>query len=227
MNDSKSHSGPRQLSWFQKFGYRAVQYFAWFCCKVMFGVRQTGFDRLPKEGATLVCANHQSNLDPILIGCLSPRRLNFLAKKSLFKYPPLSWLIHFLDSIPLSKEGLSADGIKETLRRLKREEALLMFPEGARTFTGQMTPLLPGFITLVKRTKPTLVPVGIAGAFKAWPRTRPVPLPGPRIRVVVGNPSPAAEYEALSAEQLTVLLDQRIRDCVCDAQRQLGQTPNP
>lgn len=227
MNESKSSSGPRQLNWFQIWGYRAVQGFAWLCCKLMFGVRKTGFDLIPESGATLVCANHQSNLDPILVGCLCRRRLNFLAKKSLFKYPPLSWLIHFLDAIPLGKEGLSAEGIKETLRRLKREEAVLMFPEGARTFSGQMTPLLPGFITLVKRTRPVLVPVGIAGAFKAWPRTRPFPIPGPRIRVVMGTPIPAADYESLSEEQLTKLLDERIRDCVAEAQRQLGQTPNP
>ncbi len=227
MNETKSSSGPRPLTWFQVWGYRAVQNFAWVCCKLMFGVRKTGFDLLPDEGATLVCANHQSNLDPILVGCLARRRLNYLAKKSLFKYPPLSWLIHFLDAIPLAKEGLSAEGIKETLRRLKRQEAVLMFPEGARTFTGQMTPLLPGFITLVKRTRPTLVPVGIAGAFKAWPRTRPFPLPGPRIRVVMGSPILAEDYEKLTEEQLTILLDQRIRDCVTEAQRQLGQTPNP
>jgi 1-acyl-sn-glycerol-3-phosphate acyltransferase len=193
----------------------------------MFGVKKTGFEQMPESGATLVCANHQSNLDPILVGCLCRRRLNFLAKKSLFKYPPLSWLIHFLDAIPLAKEGLSAEGIKETLRRLKREEAVLMFPEGARTFTNRMTPLLPGFITLVKRTKPILVPVGIAGAFEAWPRTRLFPIPGPRIRVVMGQPILAADYENLSEEQLTTLLDQRIRDCVGTAQRQLGREPNP
>lgn len=227
MNDAKPSSGPRQLTWFQIWGYRAVQNFAWICCKLMFGVKKTGFEQMPESGATLVCANHQSNLDPILVGCLCRRRLNFLAKKSLFKYPPLSWLIHFLDAIPLAKEGLSAEGIKETLRRLKREEAVLMFPEGARTFTNLMTPLLPGFITLVKRTKPILVPVGIAGAFEAWPRTRLFPIPGPRIRVVMGQPILAADYENLSEEQLTTLLDQRIRDCVGTAQRQLGREPNP
>lgn len=216
-----------QRSWFQRTGYRAVQGFAWCLCKLMFGVRKTGFENMPEQGAVLVCGNHQSNLDPILVGCLVRRPMNFLAKKSLFKYPPLSWLIRFLDSIPLSKDGLSAEGIKETLRRLKRNEAVLMFPEGARTFTGKMMPLLPGFAAIVKRTRPTLVPIGISGAFRAWPRTRLFPIPGPRIRCVMGLPIRPEEYAGLNDAELTALLAERIRQCVGQAQEQLGLPNDP
>ena len=102
-----------------------------------------------------------------------------------------------------------------------------MFPEGARTFDGRMTPILPGFIAIVKPTKPIIVPVGIAGAFKAWPRTRWFPIPGPRIRLVMGRPIQAGEYAELNEEQIKSLLDGAIRDCVANAQRQLGQTVDP
>ena len=214
-------------TWFQVAGYRSVQMIAWILCKIMFGLKTTGFEKLPPTGATLLCANHQSNLDPITIGCIPIRRMNFMAKKSLFKYPPVSWLIAFLDSIPVGKEGLSAGGVKETLKRLKREEMVLIFPEGQRTHTGKMLPFMPGFCALVKRTRPTLVPIGIAGTFRVWPRTRWFPIPGPRIRLVVGDPIPVSEYEHLDDDGIMQLLETRIRACVATAQTQLGRTPEP
>jgi 1-acyl-sn-glycerol-3-phosphate acyltransferase len=199
---------------------------AWVICKIMFGLKTSGFENLPQSGATLLCANHQSNLDPIAIGCIPIRRMNFMAKKPLFSVPLLGWLIAFLDSIPVGKEGLSAGGVKETLKRLKRDEMVLIFPEGQRTGNGKMIPLLPGFCALVKRTRPTLVPIGIAGSFQAWPRTRSFPLPGPRIRLVMGLPITRQDYEHLDDDSLIKLLDIRIRECVAQAQIQAGQKPD-
>ena len=55
----------------------------------MFGYRCFGRDNLPETGGALICANHQSNLDPPLIGMNSNRRMNYLAKKTLFDAQPL------------------------------------------------------------------------------------------------------------------------------------------
>lgn len=99
---------------------------------VFYNVRVHNQHLLPMSGATLVCSNHQSNLDPIVIGCNCPRRLNFLARKKLFKFP-LGMFLKVLDAISIDRDGIGIGGMKETLRRLRKNEPMLMFPEGQRS----------------------------------------------------------------------------------------------
>ena len=100
---------------------------------VLFSVRVGGREHLPQAGPLLVCCNHQSHFDPVLVGLALDRRLNFLARETLFAFAPFRWLIQSLDAIPIDREGIGLAGIKETLRRLKRGEGVLIFPEGTRT----------------------------------------------------------------------------------------------
>ena len=103
--------------------------------------------------------------------------MNYLARETLFRFAPLGWLIHSLDAIPIDRDGLGLNGIKESLRRLKRGEMVLIFPEGTRTRDGEMAPFRPGFTVLAARSKAWILPVAIEGAFDAWPRSRKLPRP--------------------------------------------------
>lgn len=134
-------------------------------------LRVFGSENIPKDGAVLIVANHQSYLDPPMIGICSPRRMNYLARKTLFKAKSFASLILSYDAIPIDNEGIGLEGIKETLKRLKNREMVLLFPEGARTFDGEMLPFKSGFLTLALRSKATILPVAISGMYEAWPRT--------------------------------------------------------
>ncbi len=142
---------------------------------VLFRIRCQGREHLPRTGGVIVLSNHQSHLDPVLIGLACDRRMNFLARSTLFGFVPFRWLIRSLDAIAIDREGLGISGIKETLRRLKRGEVVLIFPEGTRTSDGQIAPLKPGFAAIAKRANVPLIPVSIDGAFDAWPRTNTLP----------------------------------------------------
>ena len=109
-----------------------------------YGVRYSGRANIPKTGAVLVVSNHQSHLDPTLVGAGCDRRMNYLARETLFHFAPLRWLIRSLDAIPIDRDGLGLNGIKESLRRLKRGEMVLIFPEGTRTRDGDVAPFRPG-----------------------------------------------------------------------------------
>ncbi len=61
---------------------------------------------MPRHGGMLVCSNHQSHFDPVLVGISFRRRMSYLARKSLFDVPVLSWLIHYLDAIPIERDGM-------------------------------------------------------------------------------------------------------------------------
>lgn len=218
MNDSPEP----QRSLVKTYGYWSCHQFCRVTALLGWRVRCFGQSHFPATGGGLICANHQSHLDPVLIGCCCPRRMNFLAKKSLFQFGPFGALIGFLDAIPLEREGIGIAGVKETIRRTRRGELLLLFPEGARTHDGQVAPLLPGAASIARRTHVPLIPVGIDGSFQAWPRTRPLPKLG-HVVVCVDKPIPYSEYGTLSDDRLTALLQNRIEDCFQEARWRRGK----
>lgn len=179
---------------------------------VVFQFRCHGRQHEPREGPVLVCSNHQSFLDPVAIGMVFHRRLNYLARKSLFRGGPFRWLIEVLDAIPIEREGLGMAGLKESLRRLQHGEMVLIFPEGTRTPDGAVRPLKPGFCVLARRTNACLLPVAIDGAYDAWPRTSRFPRPG-AICVCIGEPIAAEFVRRAGERQLVEEVERCIRQC--------------
>jgi 1-acyl-sn-glycerol-3-phosphate acyltransferase len=211
-----SSGSARSRTAFQRLGYDALRVICRFIAVWLYGLRVVGRERWPAAGSGLVCANHQSLFDPPLIGLTCARRMNYLARDSLFRVPGLKQLIAFLDAIPIDLDGGGLAGLKETLRRLKSGELVVIFPEGTRTYDGDVGPLKPGFIAVARRSRAPLVPVGIDGAYQAWPRTAWFPRPG-QIAVVIGEPIWPDQIAACSDERLMAELEQRIRTCHAQA----------
>lgn len=168
------------------------------------------------EGGCMVMVNHQSNLDPMVMGASYPGYVSFLAKKALFRYPPLSWILYGLDGIPIDRKSTGIGGMKTTLRRLKDGYRVILFPEGQRSFDGEMVPLMSGFCALLRRTRVPMVPVGLDGTYQAWPRGTGLPRPG-HIHVVIGPAIYFDEVKELNDDELTLLLSQRIKACFDEA----------
>jgi 1-acyl-sn-glycerol-3-phosphate acyltransferase len=192
----------------------------------LFRVRVSGREHVPAEGAALVLSNHQSHFDPVLIGLACDRRLNYLARKTLFGFPPFRWLIQSLDAIPIHRDGLGLEGLKETLRRLKRGEMVLIFPEGTRTRSGEMGAVKPGFSALAMRADAWLVPVAIEGAFDAWPPRRRFPGVA-TIHIQFGEPIAGAEARGYGERELVAEVERRIRRCRDQARRQRQRAEGP
>ena len=198
--------------WSQQIGYDAFRVVARLIGTVCFRVRWVGTENFPAEGGALVCANHQSFFDPVLVGLTCNRRMNYLARDTLFKNPLLAPLIRYLDAIPIDREGGGLAGLKETLRRLKSGEQVLIFPEGTRTSDGEVSPLKTGFVSVARRGRSPLVPVGLDGAYQAWPRTARFPRLG-RIAVVIGEPLSTELMSSLSDAEVVAELEARIKAC--------------
>jgi 1-acyl-sn-glycerol-3-phosphate acyltransferase len=180
----------------------------WAIATLWFRFRSTGRENVPATGPVLLVSNHQSHLDPVLVGIACPRQMRFLARHTLFFWP-LSWLIRSLGAVPIDRDRGGLGGIKATLQLLKENEAMLAFPEGTRTKDGRLQPLLPGFCALARRSGATIVPAAIDGAFAAMPRGSHFPRPWP-IRLTFCNPVPPAEQQQLNDDQLSELVAARI-----------------
>jgi len=183
-----------------------------------FSLRTTGMLNMPKTGPALLVANHQSFLDPLIIGLVARRPLVYLARKTLFRNPLFAWMIRSLNAVPIDQESVGKEGIRTILSQLQRGRPVVVFPEGSRTDDGNMQPFKPGVHLLIKRTQAPIVPVGIAGAYDAWPIWRSYPIPAPlfmpagpgTISVSLGKPIDSSHYAAMPREQALQELFDRI-----------------
>lgn len=190
--------------------YRWVRISARFIAVVGFGFRAEGRHHLDAEGGGILLSTHQSMLDPVLIGLVANRRLNYLARKTLFKNRIFGFLIHVLDAIEIDRERSGLAGLREMLKRLQRGEMVLLFPEGTRTPDGEIGKLMPGFIPVARRSEVPLYPIAIVGAYDCLPRGTKLPTRKP-IAVVVGKPIPASVYMPLSDTELLAKVAEELK----------------
>jgi len=210
---TEKSSKQRRVTFCHEMWYHFAQGMLYLSMKICFRMRYRGARHVPKTGPVLLVSNHQSFLDPPLVGCGFYRRMNFLARKTLFKFKPFGWLIDTLDAIPLDKQGIGFQGIKETLRRLKNGEGVVIFPEGARCFDGEIGQFTSGYVTLAMRSNATIVPVAIAGAFEVFPRTRKFPSFFKKpIRIEYGEPITPEFYKNKTEEEIHQLVEGKIRE---------------
>lgn len=208
----------------KRYWYYVLRVFVRLTGVSLFRARIFGAERVPREGAVLLLSNHQSHLDPLLVGMSCNRRLSYLARQTLFEIEPLGLLIRSLDAIPIDREGSGLGGLKETMRRLKRGEVVGLFPEGTRTPDGEVKRLKPGFCTLARRCKVTLVPLAIEGAFQSWPKGTPLPTPHP-VTIVFGQPIPPEQVAATWTDaELVELIESGIRRCHQQAKEQIQRS---
>ena len=102
MSDASTNS-PKRRRWTQRASYTVMRQVFRLMGVFGFGIRCFGRENFPAEGGALICPNHQSNLDPPMVGMMTNRRLNYLAKKTLFHKQPLKWMIEHLDAIPIDR----------------------------------------------------------------------------------------------------------------------------
>jgi 1-acyl-sn-glycerol-3-phosphate acyltransferase len=158
------------------------EFASWVCAVFvifLFSARYVGGGNVPRRGAALLIANHESFIDPILVGVGAGRHLTFLARKTLFKTPFKRALLETVNCVPIDQEGVGKEGIRNIIKKLEAGHAVLVFPEGERSWDGKFHALRPGIALLLERAGVPIVPIGVAGPFEAWSRFKAFPTPSP------------------------------------------------
>src|SRR3954466_2466343 len=111
--------------------------------RIFFRFRILHRERRILTGPVILAMNHESYLDPPLAGISSGREVYFLARNTLLDVPVLGWLLPRLNVIPVDQEGNDRSALKALIRILRKGDATVVFPEGARTIDGLLQPALP------------------------------------------------------------------------------------
>ena len=142
--------------------------------RVLWGYRTVRRRNVPRHGAALVIANHQSHLDPLFIGvAVRDRGFRALARRTLMQDLPwfIAWCMRVgYQTILLDQDGPDPASLKASVHELRSGRLSVIFPEGERTPDGTVQPFQRGVWLLIKRSKAPVLPMGIEGTFDAWPR---------------------------------------------------------
>ena len=191
--------------------YNIGYYSSLFAFRLYHRIRYINWRKVPKTGPVVIIANHQSFLDPVAVGTSLWRPLHYMARSTLFR-GILGHLLRAVGAYPVEQEGGSAfSAIKETLRLLKKGEAVVMFPEGSRTFDGHMQPFQGGIVMIARKAKVPIITCSINGAFHAYPRQAKFPRPR-KVTLTFGDVIPVEEIQKLTNEELLKLLEERIAE---------------
>ncbi|HIB51097.1 MAG TPA: 1-acyl-sn-glycerol-3-phosphate acyltransferase [Phycisphaerales bacterium] len=168
--------------------------------RIIYGLRCSGREFVPRTGPIIFVANHQSNFDPPIIGAvISDRPSKGIARSTLLESKLLGSYISAFGVISIKRGESDLVAIKKALQELAAGRCVMIFPEGTRTQTGEMGEFQRGFWLLLKKSKAMVLPVGIDGAFDAYPMGSK-----PKLRGCIE----AMAGEAMSAESLLEMGEQ-------------------
>ncbi|MBU4346524.1 MAG: 1-acyl-sn-glycerol-3-phosphate acyltransferase [Candidatus Omnitrophica bacterium] len=180
--------------------YSILRLIAILIFKVLFRIRVFGKKYIPKNGGFILASNHLSYLDPIVLGIVCSRRLNYMARHDLFYNPFFSWLLTRINVFPVRRSSPDLSALKEAIKRLKNGQPLVLFPTGTRELKGLSLEPQAGIGFLAAKVDVPVIPVLIKGTQEALPKGAKFIRPG-KISVYFGEQIPIERrmpYQAIA-----------------------------
>ncbi|MBZ4662361.1 MAG: 1-acyl-sn-glycerol-3-phosphate acyltransferase [Caloramator sp.] len=170
--------------------YRFCQIFVKGLFKLVYKVEIFGSDNIPKDKGAIICPNHFHWMDPIIVGVYTKRQIRFMAKYELFDKPILNKLIKKLGAFPVRRGEADLNAVKTTLKLLKENNLVGLFPEGTRSKTGELGEANAGVAMFAIKSGVPVIPVCIVGNYR----------PFTRIKIKYGQP---IDYNKYKKEKMT------------------------
>lgn len=188
--------------------YKIAKGILWIFASIWYQVEIEGWENLPESGPYVLCSNHVSYADPVMLAFLAKKEpVHFIAKKELFQNPLLGWFFKKLNAFPVDRENASLSTMRHAMSVLQNKGILGIFPEGTRAKGRKLKPQ-GGYVVFAHKAKAPIVPVLVhydSFKFRA------------KIKVVVGKPVYLTNYTSkrLKIEEISEI-SQKIMDNIYD-----------
>jgi 1-acyl-sn-glycerol-3-phosphate acyltransferase len=140
--------------------------------KLLYRVQVIGTEQIPQDRGFILCSNHISDFDPILVGIQIKQPCYFMAKEELFRFPPLGALLRALGAFPVARGKGDTTAIDHAVELVKAGRVLAIFPEGTRSKDGKLLKLKSGAMVIASQTGGDILPCIIKKGNRAWIRRR-------------------------------------------------------
>jgi len=176
------------------FSYRSFRFLFRVIFRVWFRWRVYRRERVPAQGSLILASNHVCYFDPVFVVCALRRVVVGLARADAFRFFLNGVLLRSWGVVPVDKSG-SGSGLKTFLTRLRAGDAVIMYPEGTRSYSGQIQAPQTGVGLIIIKNDAPVVPVKVFGAFEAYGRHHFFPRPY-KVEIKFGEPLDFAELRA-------------------------------
>ncbi len=183
-----------------------MRFLIWLLIHTIYRVRARGLENIPERGAVIVASNHVSFVDPLIIGGMIRRPVNFVMYYKIYRIPILKFIFKTGKAIPIAGKSEDSTILEEAFQRMRGVlldgDVLGIFPEGHITRDGEIQPFRPGLDKIIAEQPVPVVPVALCHLWGSlfsrkdkMHKRRPRKL-WARIELRVGQPIPGHEVTA-------------------------------
>lgn len=177
------------------------------------------------EGA-IIASNHASYFDPPLLGACWPEEVHYLARNSLFSNSFFGDLLRRVNAHPVVQQGINKTVLKYICQLIKSGKKVVIFPEGSRTFDGEMSAAKPGVATVAMMAKCPIIPAYVHGMYEVWPRQKKIPRLRGKIACIFGKPIYYEEYQHLDRKAAQHAISVRIMEDIAALRNEYFEVKN-
>jgi 1-acyl-sn-glycerol-3-phosphate acyltransferase len=183
-----------------------------------------GQENLVNGCSYVYIANHTNLLDIPVLACALPDKIHFMYRQSLEKIPMLGLALRSSPFIPIVRESASNSmhGIEKSLGILANGSgSIILFPEGTRSRSGEMTAFKRGAFVIASKTHKPIVPVTIFGVENVTPPEHQSHIQKANVYVNIGKPMDIPDFGDNRAEQNKFI--NLVRDMMIEQREKMKQ----
>ncbi len=183
-----------------------MRFLVWILIHTIYRVRVAGMDNIPEEGPVIVASNHVSFVDPLILGGMIRRPVNFVMYYRIYRIPVLNFIFRTGKAIPIAGRSEDPSILENAYRRmhevLKEGNVLGIFPEGKITHDGELNEFKRGIEKVIAEQPVPVVPIALCNLWGSlFSRRDPLPKRRPYkfwalIELRIGQPVPPEEVTA-------------------------------
>ena len=149
-----------------------MRFLAWIAMSVLYRIRVTGAEHIPKEGGAILVCNHVSFVDALVLGGSVRRPARFVMYYKIFQIPILNFIFKDAKAIPIASAKENPELLEQSFEAidlaLADDQLICIFPEGGITRDGEIQRFRPGIERILERRPVPVVPMGLSGLWGSW-----------------------------------------------------------